>query len=376
METINAWQFATAMIASYIGLGVFQFPRELMDFSDGEALWSLLLLSLVFFGILKLYMHLALQMGDQPIGPLLSDLFTPVGALPLRLIRFSIGVLLAASALANFGQVMRTFFLPGTPIWAIEAALMLTAGYMAWYGAAVVARTIETVFLPSLVGSIMIGFLVVHELHFLWALVPSTHIKVDALALGAYHSSYIYFSFDTILGLYPVVRPERRQAALTYATRMYLGTVGVFLFGLAIVVGTEGPSAVSLMQWPPVSALRLANARGFFISKLGLLVVVLWGLFILAFIGLRLWYVAYEVSLPSKQHVLVGRYHWVVIAVSVAIFIVAQTFGNVVVLVHVFQTWGIFAVTCYLVIFPLLVLMALGLRRRHQRHSPGLSTDT
>ncbi len=356
MEDINAWQFGLVIVAGYLGAGIFQFPRELVDFAGPDALWAYLLLAAFFLGLFWLYLNVAEINPDRSFGSVLQSLLTPFVGWPIQAVRIGIHWILAMFVLANFGQVMHTFFLPSTPAWAVESALAGTAMYMVWFGTATFARTLETILLPTALGSILIGLLVAPRMREIWAVLPVGHLAVRPILAGAYHSAYIFVGFETLGQVYGHVRVDARKAAKRNAYIVFAVSVFLYGYGYAVTIGTEGPSALSRMQWPPVSALRLANLHGFFISKLGLLVVVLWGLLALAFVGARYWCVAQNLAENPDRELKVGRYHLMLVLAGATSGVGAQPLGNVNRLVHIFQTMGLPFMMVYLIVVPVTIL--------------------
>lgn len=369
MDDINGWQFALAVVGGYLGGGIFQFPRELVDFAGPNAAWAYLGILALYTLLFWLFLHMARIDPARSVGATLRRVLTPVLGWPIQGIRLGLHFMLAVLVMANFGEVMRTFFLIGTPAWAIEAVLATVACYMAWYGTAVLARTLEALFVPTVIGSMVIGLLVVSRLRFSWALMPVGHLALAPVLAGTYHSAYIFIGFEVLVQLYGHVRVDRRQAAHRWLWALFGATAIFFAFGCVVAIGTEGPSALQEMQWPPVSALRLATISGFFISKLGLVVVVLWGIFAMAFVAMRLWCLAHLLVERENREVSVTWYHVAVIALSIAAWSVATTFHTVVGLVHFFQTWGLPVMMGYLVGLPILVLPVAWWRRRRVRRA-------
>jgi hypothetical protein len=140
----------------------------------------------------------------------------------------------------------------------------------------------------------------------------------------------------------------------------------VVFFGVGYVValGSEGPTALATAQWPAVSALRLANIRRLFVSKLGLLVVVLWGIFALGYVAVRFWCLGYELAEEPNHNISARRYHVALLIVAATSLAGSQLFSNVVVLVNFFQVWGLPVVMAYLLGLPVLVLPTWWVRQR------------
>lgn len=351
MNKISAWQFGLLVASSFMGIGIFQFPREAVDFAGPDAVYAFLLDSLGAVLLLMLFLWAAhrtpsLTQGRESIVRGITPAVTPL--------RILFNLLLAGAALANFGQIMRTFFLPGTPIWAIDAAMSLTVIYATWYGTPTMARSLETVLLPAIPISVLISLLVIPELHFSWAILPSTQIHLGPILAGTYHDAYIFMGLDATLLLFTQVRQSDKPHASRAGLRALIGAILFFSFGYLVVMGTTGPSALSTMQWPAPSVLRLANASGLIINKLGLLVVVVWGLFILAFLAVRLWSVGQDVAAWRPTHFM-PSYRIGICAAGVLTMALSQIPANVVTLVHLFQTYGLPATITYMLLLPLLL---------------------
>lgn len=328
----------------------------MVDFAGPDALWAYLVLVAGFLGLFWLYLNVSEINPDRSFAALLRSLLTPYIGWPIQAIRIGIHWMLAMFVIANLGQVMHTFFLPSTPAWAVESALAGTAMYMTWFGTATFARTLETILLPTLLGSIVIGLLVVTRMRDSWAILPVGHLAIGPTLSGAYHSAYIFVGFETLGQVYGHVRVDRRKTARRNAYGAFGISALMYLYGYIVTIGTEGPSALARMQWPPISALRLANLQGFFISKLGLLVVVLWGLLALAFVGARYWCVAQNLAESPRRDIKVGRYHLMLALTAVTSVAGAQPLGNVVTLVHIFQSIGLPVTMVYLIVVPITIL--------------------
>lgn len=364
MQKIGPWQMAILMVAGYIGLGIFQFPRELVLDGGADAPYGLVLEIAGGAGVLWAFLAIGRTVPEERLRKTL----TAPGAFIVNLFRVVVHLALAADALSNFGQVMRTFFLPGTPVWAIEAAMAGTALYTAWYDTAALARAVQIVVLPTVAISLLITVLVIPEMRFTWDLAPATHLTVLPIIRAAYHSAYVIMGMEVVGMLFGYVRKQEQTRAVRSALIAYALSSVYFVIGYVITMATEGPYALVQIQWPPVSALRLADVRGLLINKLGLLVVVLFGLFVLSFLAIRFWAMGHMFNAKAS----VERYRWQGLAAAVIVMAASQVPGNIVVIVRAFQRFVVPPMVVYLIVFPLLIGLVLGARHlwTARRRSP------
>ncbi len=376
MKTISARQFAIVMAVGYIALCLFEFPRVLVTYADRDAIWALLFLTLTFSGFLFLNLRIAQLRPHEPAGASLRYYLGLPGALVARSMRILAHTGLAVVCLANFGLVMKTFFLPQTPPLAIDIAVLAAAVSMAWGGAAGLARTVEIFALPAVVITTAIAILTGSEIRYPWAAIPPGQFHILWILSGSYHTLFLFVGLDIVTDLFPYVLPEQRPRAVRAAHWMFVGMGLWFMFGLLITIATTGPFAISHIVWPPVSAMRLADVRGFLINKLGLLIIVLWGLFVQGFMATRLWGLAQGLSWYQWTPKPAFRYHGGLIAFSAIILLISAQFPNVAVLEQFIENLAIPLFFIYMVTFPLLIGAGWLVRRWQSRRAAGAPTPS
>ncbi len=360
-RTISPGQFATLIVAAYLGAGIFQFPRQLVASGGLDAVYAFALECLGAYGGLWLWFRVNRLQPDQQVSGFSRRYVGPWLAYPLLAFTVVLHIVLAVLALANFGWVMVTFFLPDTPAWAIRTAVLLVALYMAWFDTPVLGRTLQTVVLPAMLASIVMGILLLDRMSYAYALLPTLHPAWRPLLVAAYRGSYIFWGYEVTVTLYPFVRSADRRRAERLALCSMAGTFLFLLFGYTLTVGVDGPAMVALTPWPAVSAMRLIDVSGFIINKLGLLVVVFWGLFVLAFSGIRLWCVAHDVMPPFGLSG-VARYRLLLLGTGAVVFGLSFGFSSVVAVVTFSERWMVPAMIGYNFGLPPLLLLAAAIR--------------
>lgn len=354
--TISPTQFAILVVAGYIAVGVFQFPRELLYYAGPDALYGFLMDCVAAYGGLWLWFQVnGIRPGEQLSG-FAGKLVTPFLAWPIWLLTVAIHLVLLMGVLANFGFVMTTFFLPDTPTWVIGASACLTGMYVAWFDTPVLGRTAEVVFIPTFILSLILGVLVLTKATSGYALLPSPDLHLSPILSAAYHSFYIFWGYEVTVTLYPFVRRADQATARRYAFLAMLGTFGFFLFGYAITLGIQGPYLMIVSQWPAVSSLRLVDVSAFVINKLGLLVVVLWGLFVVSFASVRVWCLAHDV-LPVFKLKSVTWYRAFIVFFGLLGIYGSTLFPTIADLVVFAQTWILPAMVVYNFVLPPLMLL-------------------
>lgn len=291
---ISAGEFAVMVTSGYLGLGIFYFPRSAVSVAGRGGLYSLWTAGLAAFALMALVFKMNRLIPNETLSGYSSSLLSkPIGFL-VGAYTIAYHLAVAVSATVLFSYVLGNIFLPNTPIWAINGILVVTSSYMAYGGAAVLARTLQASYVPTFllsILSILFAFTMVrHPLLFM----PTPVIQLLPILHGAYLQCLVFIGFEVSVTLYPYIRQEQRQRAERYS---YLGLAIVLLvltLNYETILATFGPQLVGTLRWPVVSMFRIISVSAFFIDKLGSLIIMLWTIVIVAFLAVRFWCLSHD----------------------------------------------------------------------------------
>lgn len=365
---VSASQFALMLTAAYVASGIFAFPRELVAAAGPNAPYAFgLECAGALFG-LWMWFRVNRIHPSRPLS-FAKDLLTPWLAAPTLLMTLLVHIALAVVVVSDFAFVLHSFFLTETPIFALQASLVAVAVYVAWFDVPALARTVQFIYLLATALSLLIGLLLLPHMTSLYAVVPSPDIAVAPVLLGAYKGSYLFWGYELTVTLYPLLRPQDRAKAERYAYLAMAATFVFFALGYILTMGVSGPQLLVNSIWPGVSTMRLVNIGSFLINKLGLLLVVFWGIFVLTFTAARLWCLAYDVS-PLFGNFSVGWYRGILLLFSAAVLWCVQAFPTPVHLIAFAQEVMVPVVLLFNLGMPPLMLLGGVLLRRAPRLQP------
>ncbi len=362
LPRISALQFATMVTSGYVALGVFYFPREAVTAAGREGIWCILLDGLVSFVLMHLVFRLSRLIPNETFNSFGPKLFGKPLAFIVAVYTIIYHLALAISAAVLFSFVLGNIFLPDTPIWAIDGALTATAVYMAWGGAAALARTLQGSYIPVLILTFLTGFLTVTLIRHPILLLPPDHFTVLPVLEGAYREYIMFIGFQLSVTLYPFVRNEQRRQAEHYT---YIGLaviVAVMLISYEVTMATFGPSFIPSLRWPIVSLLRILALKGFFIDKFGMLVVTLWTIVVAAFLSVRLWCLAHDIAGFFHIDGAAG-YHGSLLATGAVVVIGAIAIPNAKITDLINENYLVGLGLLYLTVIPFLTITVANFRK-------------
>lgn len=364
---ISPVQFAVLVTAAYIASGVFEFPRQLVAGVGPDALYAYVLECVTAWLGLWLWLRVNRLCPSLAVAAFAGRLVTAPVGYALWLFTLVLHTLLAVVVLTNFAAVMHAFFLDETPRVAVDLALVGTAVYVAWFGLAPLARTLQVIYIAAVALSVLMAALLISKMNSTYALVPSTDLHLGAIALAAYRGSYIFWGYEITVTLFPFVRPEQRVRGERYALGAMAGTFLFFGLGYIFTLGVSGPYLLAHSVWPGVSTLRLIDVASFLIDRLGLFLVTLWALFVVAFLTLRLWCLGQDVlavvPAPGPK-----PYRFLLLGFAAVVVVASTRIPNVVQLEALMQGQVVPAMVVFNYAVPLLLLLAARLRPGALRH--------
>ncbi|MCY0900327.1 MAG: GerAB/ArcD/ProY family transporter [Firmicutes bacterium] len=301
MPRISAGQFATMITAGYLGLGIFYFPRPLVVDAGRYGLYGLWLDGFAALILMRFVFAMGHLIPNETLSGFSPALLSKPVSWLLGFYTIAYHISLAISAVILFSFVLGNIFLPSTPIWAISAALTLTSAYMAYGGVQALARTLQASYIPLLVLTILSVSMAALSIRHPALLIPTTDVALVPLVEGAYHQFVIFIGFQLSVTLYPFVKNTERQQAERYSLLALVGIVLALSMEYEVIMAVFGPNAITELRWPLASTYRIISLSGFYISKLGTLLIVLWTIVIVAFVSVRLWCLAHDLSAMAPR---------------------------------------------------------------------------
>jgi hypothetical protein len=203
---------------------------------------------------------------------------------------------------ALFGDLGREILAPRTsPLVFVGAALTVAA----WLGSRplrTVGRLAQFWATFTVVLTVAVGLLGLRHLDWPRALLPPAAVGVNPVWQGLVQSLYLlapYPLWMTVQRRIQAGRGPRTDAGGPYGHRarcyLYGALIGQWvLLGqlYELAVGTLGTWPVALLAWPAVFTYELIELSSFFITEVGVLVVILWTVVFVVFLAVNIWHLA------------------------------------------------------------------------------------
>lgn len=278
---------ALLVAAGFVELGLYSFPRHLLEQSGRPFYLILATAVLVALSLALLITHVMLRYPDKsPIQIFMEVLGRPLGTL-VTIWAIFFHFTLAAICLRYFADVINTYFLPRTPVEATMILVVLAVLFINAQGFAGTVRLIVMVFGPTML-IVVAAYLATGFRGSEWlALIPVLEpIPVPQFLQAVGGIMYLFVGVESLGFLLPLV--HKRKRPYFWAAMPVLSDGLVLLITLAVTLAVLGLEPVLLLQYPGITALRVLRLPGILVERLGGVIALAWTGLKIAYFAIRL----------------------------------------------------------------------------------------
>ena len=257
-------------------------------------------------------------------------------------------------------NLVLTYFLNRTPIWAVVVFFLLGIGYIVVNGLKPVIRLAAFVIIPAVTIRLMMQLFALQGLK-TSLLLPLLSASPIHYLLGGLTMTNVFFPLSTIFLIYPLnQKPQKLHTAALCA----VGIASLsFLLGIVGAIGTFGAELTQHFEWSEFAAVHHINVVFLVLEQVGLLFLVIW--LSMFFVGVAFYFSIIAKSIQQQCSVFHYRPTCIVLIILVGVavlFFFPNDFVSHTVFT-VLRRWLILPVTVY----PLFVyLMSILKGKREQ----------
>jgi len=355
-DTISPYQIAMIIIMSVISVGVFSIAGDAAEAAGSDG-WLIVALA----GMANLLaLAVIIKLNSRFPGKTFAEYAqTIIGVIPgkaLTLLFAAYLLLVIAYVTRSFTEVVKMFLLFRTPTEVIMLSLILVCTYIVRGGAECIGRINELIFpiifIPFFIV-LMFGFPVMDFSNLLPVLQTPPGKMLSAVPAVIFSYGGIELALFYI-GFMKEPRKAYKPALLAVAFIIFFLTLIT-----AFCIAAFGPEATKQFLWPLVSYIRAIHLPGLFIERLDGVILTLWMLTVFTTIVSAYFVIGYSISKiigtkEQKQYIL---------PLSILIYYLALQPDSLATL----YTWGRaifpYAITLFLYIIPILLLLVAKLRK-------------
>lgn len=325
-ERISEIQMALIMAGGFIELGLYSYPRHLLELAGRPFYPVLLATVLVGLTMSLLIVHVMLKYPRQTPIEIFRKLFGRYIGTVVSVWVITFHIILAGVCLRYFADLVNTYFLPHTPVETTMMLVLLATLFITVHGLAATARLVTMVFLPVM-GLVVLAYLMtgarMSEFEALFPILGP--FSLPEFARSVMGVIYLFIGIESVAFLLPLVEKPRRP--YFWVAMPVLGNGLVLLITLLVTLGVLGYEPAMGTQYPGITTLRVLRLPGILVERLGGVVAISWTALKIIYLSTRM--LTIPMGLAQIFGLSVARYRPFLFPSAVIVFFVARWPSNV-----------------------------------------------
>ncbi len=354
---ISAFQLGILIIVAVVGVGILTLPRNVVEIAETDGWILILAAGAITIGISLVINTLANKFPNETIIEYSRDLVGYPLALLIGIILILYYVIFAAFSVRIFGEVLKMYLLPKTPIEVINITFLITLIYLIRSGFEGIVRFYEIIILIMFIPYFIALFTGTANLDYS-NLLPAFQTSPKVILIGILQIVFSFMGFEAIFLFIPFVS-DKKNMKKTLIIVISIITL-IYLISTIIVIASFGKHEIKILIWPLMAYIKSIQVPGAFIEQLEGVIMTIWVLFIFTTLGTMYFSSAFILTrlTKTKEHKIFG------VALLPIIYILSLQPDNVAQIYDWLGAFSMYAGTLVVIIIPILLLVIAKIRKK------------
>ncbi len=361
-EKISTSQLVSTLILTIVGTGILTLPRVLADEVGADGWLVILMAGGVSAALLYIKGYIVKKLPGKSYLEILTITLTKPIAYIIVFLFIVYSIILNAFLIRIFGEVIKMFLLFYTPIEVIMFSMLLTTIYLVRRGIETMGRLAELMLPIVILFNIPLFLLTLQGTDFSNLLpVFQTPIKDLVMAIPTPLFSFLGYEIILVFGVF-MNKPSK-------ATKAGVWTIGIvtffYLFLNAMVLARFGVKQTIHLIWPTLSLFKTIEFPGLFIENVEVVVMTMW--VFIVFMSVAPFYLSNVVLIANLTGA--KNHNMFALPLLPLIYFIALFPDSMAATYYYLDIFAKYAATFIIIIVPILVLIALLIRKRGKEES-------
>lgn len=354
---ISAFQLGVLIIVTTIGVGILTLPRNVVEIADTDGWILIITAGAIIIGISLMINTLANKFPNETIIEFSRDLGGYPLSILIGIILFLYFIVLAAFSVRIFGEVLKMFLLPNTPIEIIIITFLITITYLIRSDFEGIVRFYQIIILIMFIPYFIALFTGTANLEYSNVLPAFQTSPMDILT-GTIQVIFSFIGFEAAFLFLPFVS-DKENMKKTLIIVISIITF-IYLISTLIVLASFGSHAIQTLMWPLMSYIKSIQVPGAFIEQLEGVIMTVWVLFIFTTLGTMNFSSAFVLAglIKTKEHKIFAT------ALLPIIYILSLQPDNVAQIYDWLGVYSMYAGTIVVIIIPVFLLILAKIRKK------------
>lgn len=275
-EYMTEFTLFSSIVVTVIGVGVFSYPRELVDIvgSDG---WVVTILSgIICFALLYLINHIIKINNYENITEIFVNNTGKIIGSIFSLIIAAFGIFTVSIGLRIFTEVLKMYLLDKTPTEVILITLILVCMYLVRKDIEVLGKFNEIAFWIMFIPIIFIIF-ALYKVSDYTNIFPILHTNPVLYLKSLSTSIYSFAGIEVAYLFIPIMKNKKKAMKTCLKSVTFITFFYVLIFISALCVFSK--NGIKQILWPTIGMIKCIDIPGTFVERWDGLAMALWVVF-------------------------------------------------------------------------------------------------
>lgn len=269
---ISGYQATLILIFTLLATSIVFLPSLIISQANQDAWISVILLVIIFLFISFIYQALCKKMGRKDLVNFTREVFGEILTIPFALYIIISFIILSGVVVRETSEVMKTAYLPQTPLWFFNITLILVSSYVAFLGLEVIGRSLEVLFYILLFFFLIYISLLISDLSFEF-IKPIGAQGIDKIWNGIFPGITFFGEIFIIL----ILAPHLTQKGRVLKPLIFALLIGgsIFFISILVILMLFGPEFSKNLTIPLITAFSYVK-KFRVIERLDPLFIFIW----------------------------------------------------------------------------------------------------
>ncbi|MDV3426011.1 MAG: spore germination protein [Bacillota bacterium] len=266
----------TTIIVTVIGIGIFSYPRSVINIVENDAVLVTALAGIINIGLI-LYINGAIKINDyKDLSDIIDDNFGKVVRKIILCIFIAYFVILISLGVRTFAAVTKMYLLEKTPIEFIIVVLILLGGYHLRKGLENVISFNEFIFWFMFIPAALLLILPIKEADFT-NLLPLFKAKPVSYMQAVLTSVFSFAGFEIVYFILPHMDKRNKIKKVSINSLIFVTVFYSAVLILVLAVFTK--QDLKALMYSYITLARIIDIPGTFVERWYGVALTLWALF-------------------------------------------------------------------------------------------------
>lgn len=272
-DKITKGQNAGLIVGSALGVGILSLPGDLAKNFGPDGVLMLIIGTIVAALLIIIQTKLTLKFQGKTVVEIMDTTIPKPVAAVFNLIFVIFYIVLAASVVRIFSEVVKMFLLENTPLEVILITMILSNVYLARKGIETISRLVQIILPIVIIPFFILLLALTPDLDFT-NIFPMFQVSFIEILKGLKIGVFSFIGIEIVLISTAYLNDTKKILRYNILSVVFIGMIYLIIF--IVVISQFGKRQTMDLLWPTLFLMKTVDVPGTFLENVDGVVIALW----------------------------------------------------------------------------------------------------